>query len=54
MRMSDQRAIPNPNTASSNPRMPHALRARHTRQMRSSGFSHRIDDRRRHSRQRGG
>ena len=40
MRMSDQKAIPNPNTMSANPTRPQTSRARHTRQMCWSGRSH--------------
>ena len=44
--MSDQKAIPNPNTISTNPTKPQMSRAKHSRQMYSSGKSHSTDGRR--------
>ena len=44
--MSDQKAILNPNTMSTNPTRPQMSRAKHNRQMYSSGKSHLTDGRR--------
>lgn len=43
--MSDQKAIPNPNTMSANPTRPQTSRVRHARQMHWSGRSHLTDRR---------